>query len=104
LRPEHSGPYQVMNRLNDRYSIQDLVSGKVINTHVYQLRPFDYDFDRTRPVDRARQTAQEFLKRNILAHRGDRNRRRKDYVEVVTYPYLSQSSFVLLLRALYVPL
>jgi hypothetical protein len=32
LRPEHSGPYQVMNRLNDLYSIEDLVSGKVIDT------------------------------------------------------------------------
>ena len=39
LRPEHSGPYQVMNRLNDICSIQDLMSGKVIDTHVHQLRP-----------------------------------------------------------------
>jgi hypothetical protein len=75
LRPEHSGPYQVMNRLNDIYSIQDLVSGKVIDTHVHQLRPFNYDPERTRPVDIARQTAQEFLIGDILAHRGDRNRR-----------------------------
>jgi len=51
LRPEHSGPHQVMNRLNDIYSIQDLVSGKVIDTHVHQLRPFNYDPERTRPVD-----------------------------------------------------
>ena len=51
LRPEHSGPYQVMNRLNDIYSIQDLVSGKVIDTHVHQLRHFNYDPERTRPVD-----------------------------------------------------
>jgi len=33
LRPEYSGPYQVMNRLNDIYSIEDLVSGTVIDTH-----------------------------------------------------------------------
>ena len=75
LRPEHSGPYQVMNRLNDIHSIQDLVSGKVIDTHVNKPRPFNCDPDRTRPVDIARQTAQEFLIRDILAHRGDRNRR-----------------------------
>ena len=37
LHPEHSSPYQVINRLNDIYSIQDLVSGKVIDTHVHQL-------------------------------------------------------------------
>ena len=70
LRPEHSGPYQVMNRLNDIYSIQDLVSGKVIDTHVHLPRPFNCDPDRTRSVDIARQTAQEFLIRDILAHRG----------------------------------
>ncbi len=51
IHPEHSGPYQVMNRLNDIYSIQDLVSGKVIDTHVHQLRPFNYDSERTQPVD-----------------------------------------------------
>jgi hypothetical protein len=75
IRPEHSGPYQVMNRLNDIYSIQDLVSGKVIDSHVHQLHPFNYDPERTRPVDIARQTAQAFLIGDILAHRGDRNRR-----------------------------
>ena len=52
-----------------------LVSGKVIDTHVHQLRPFNYDPERTRPVDIARQIAQEFLIGDILAHRGDRNRR-----------------------------
>ena len=31
--PDISGPYQVMNRLNDINSIQDLVSAKVIDTH-----------------------------------------------------------------------
>ena len=40
-----------------------------------QLRPFNYDPERTRPVDLARQTAQEFLIGDILAHRGDRNHR-----------------------------
>ena len=65
LRPEHCGPYQVMNRLNDIHSIQDLVSGKVIDTHVHLLRPFNYGPERTRPVDIG----------YILAHHGDRNRR-----------------------------
>jgi hypothetical protein len=69
------GYQKVMNRLNDIYSIQDLVSGKVIDTHVNQLRPFNYDPGRTRPADIARQTAQEFLIGDILTHRGDRNRR-----------------------------
>ena len=45
------------------------MSGKVIDTYVQQLHPFNYDPERTR------QTAQEFLIGDILAHRGDRNRR-----------------------------
>jgi hypothetical protein len=49
-----------MNRLNDIYSIQDFVSGKVIDTHEHQLRPFNYDPNRTQSVDIARQTAQKF--------------------------------------------
>jgi len=80
LRPEHSGPYQVMDRLNDIYSIQDLVSGKVIDTHVHQLRSFNYDPERTRPVDIARQTAQEFLIGDILAHRGEMGRYYTAYI------------------------
>jgi len=72
LRPEHSGPYQVVNKIGDIYSIQDMVSGELIDTHVHQLR---YDPERTNPLDIARQNAQEYLIRDILAHCGDRNRR-----------------------------
>jgi len=52
-----------------------MVGGKLIDTHVHQLRPFNYDPERTKPLDIARQNAQEFLIKDILAHRGDRNRR-----------------------------
>ena len=52
-----------------------VTSGKVIDTRVHQLRPFNYDPDRTRSVDIARQTPQKFLIRDILVHNGDRNRR-----------------------------
>ena len=64
-----------MNRLNDIYSIQDFVSGKAIETHVHQLLPFNYEPDKTRSVDIARQTAQKFLIRDILVHHGDQTRR-----------------------------
>ena len=56
-----------MNRLNDIYSIQDLV--------ILMYISFALSTMILRPVDIARQTAQEFLIGDILAHRGDRNRR-----------------------------
>ena len=51
--PEHSGPYQVMNRLNDIYSIQDLVSGKVIDTSAptFQLRSWQDSTSRHSTTD-----------------------------------------------------
>ena len=68
LLPRHRGPFQVMDKTHSIYTIEDLVNGKRITTHIYNLRPFNYDPERTRPVDIARQTAQDFFF-------GDRNRR-----------------------------
>ena len=59
-----SGPYQFI-------TIQDLVNGKVIVTHIHNLRPFNYDEERTDPVTVAQQNAQEFVVEEVLAHRGD---------------------------------
>ena len=36
-----------MNKTGDIYAILDLVSGKVTDTHVHQLQPFNYDPERT---------------------------------------------------------
>ena len=57
------------------YTIQDLVNGKVIETHIHNLRPFNYDEERTDPVAVAQQNAQEFVVEEVLAHRGDRAKR-----------------------------
>ena len=43
------------------YTIQDLVNGKVIVTHIHNLRPFNYDEERTDPLTVAQQNAQEFV-------------------------------------------
>ena len=50
LLPRHRGPYQVMEKVDSIYKIEDLVSGKRIVTHVHNLRPFIYDPDRTSPL------------------------------------------------------
>ena len=69
--PRHRGPYQVMDRANSIYTIEDLVSGKHITTHIHNLRPFNYDPDRTSPLTVAQHNEQEL----IISYRGNRNKR-----------------------------
>ena len=75
LLPRHRGPYQVMDRANSIYTIEDLVSGKRITTHIHNLRPFNYDPDRTSPLTVAQHNEQEFVVESIISHRGNRNKR-----------------------------
>ena len=53
------------------YTIHDLVNGIVIVTHIHNLRPFNYDEERTDPAA----VAQEFVVEEVLVHRGDRAKR-----------------------------
>ena len=48
------------------YTIQDLVNDKVLVTHIHNLRPFNYDAERTDPVTVAQQNAQEFVIEQVL--------------------------------------
>ena len=75
LELKHRGPYQVVNKLDSIYTIQDLVDGKFITTHINNLREFHYDPERTNPIDIAVQNRGEFFIDSILEHRGDRQRR-----------------------------
>jgi hypothetical protein len=43
LLPRHRGPFQVLDRTNSIYTIEDLISGKRITTHIHNLRPFNYE-------------------------------------------------------------
>ena len=70
LVPRHRGPYQVRGRKQSIYFIEDLVLGKQIN-----LRPFIFNPHRVNPREVAQQNEQEFLVRDIIAHRGDHHRR-----------------------------
>ena len=75
LELKHRGPYQVVNKLDSIYTIQDLVNGKLITTHIKNLREFLFDPARTNPLDIAVQNRGEFFIDSILEHRGDRQRR-----------------------------
>jgi len=48
-------------------TIEDLVSGKRITTHIHNLRPFNYYPDRTSPLVVAQQNEQEFVDEAIIA-------------------------------------
>jgi hypothetical protein len=75
LLPRHTGPYQVRGRKQSIYFIEDLVLGKQIKTHVHNLRPFLFSPGQVNPIDVAQQNEQEFMVRDIIAHRGDHHRR-----------------------------
>ncbi len=49
LLPKHRGPFQVMDKTDSIYIIEDLVSGKRITTYNHNLRPFIYDPIRNDP-------------------------------------------------------
>lgn len=56
------------------YTIEDLVNGKRTTTHIHNLRPFNFDPERTSPLV-AQQNEQEFVVESIQGHRGDRHKR-----------------------------
>jgi hypothetical protein len=72
LLPKHKGPYQVIGRQESIYTVEDLVRGKQIKTHV---RAFIFNPTQVKPLDVAQQNEQEFLVDEIIAHRGDHHRR-----------------------------
>ena len=72
---KHDGPFLVVNRLGDIYTIQHQTTGKPFDTHVSALRPFFYDPLRINPKDVAIANAREFYIDRILLHRGDINKK-----------------------------
>jgi hypothetical protein len=74
LLPKHKGPYQVIGRDQSIFIIQDLFRGKQIRTHIHN-RPFIFDPNRVVPIEIAQQNEQEFVVREIVAHRGNHHRR-----------------------------
>jgi transposase InsO family protein len=76
LKTKLKGPYQVVNRVGSTYTIQDLLNGKNFDTHISNLVPFNYDTSRTDPKEVAMHDQEEFVLHKVLAHRGDKFRRK----------------------------
>jgi hypothetical protein len=76
MEMRYKGPYKVVNFVGSAYSVQNLVNHKMITTHITNLRPFFYDPRETDPMEVALQNEEEFFIETILAHRGDRTRRK----------------------------
>jgi hypothetical protein len=70
-----SGPFRVVNIVGSAYTIQDLLTSKNMTVHISTLTPFNYDADRTDPVEVAMHDKEEFVIDSILSHRGDKSRR-----------------------------
>ena len=66
LLPKHKGPYQVLGRNQSVYTIEDLVRGKQIRTHVHNLRPFIFNPTQVDPQDIAQQNEQEFVVQGLF--------------------------------------
>jgi transposase InsO family protein len=76
LATRKKGPFQIVNHIGSKYTLQDLLTGKNFDIHISNLVPFNYDSTRTNPTDVAAHDAEEFVIDHIIAHRGDKTRRK----------------------------
>jgi hypothetical protein len=65
-----------VNIIGSKYTIQDLLTGKNFDTHISNLVPFNYDTTRTDPKVVAMHDQEEFVIQEVLAHRGEKSRRK----------------------------
>jgi hypothetical protein len=71
-----AGPYIVVSVLGDNYSIQDLLTHKVVDTHASNLSEFRYDSTTgLNPTEAAARNAGEFFVDKIVGHTGNVRRR-----------------------------
>jgi hypothetical protein len=71
-----AGPYIFVSVIGDKYSIQDLLTHKVVDTHASNLSEFRYDpTSRLNPTEVAARNAGEFFVDKIVDHTGNVRRR-----------------------------
>lgn len=68
------GPYKVLNSTGSWYTVQNLVTLKSQDYHVVNLRPFDYDAQRTDPTAIAKNRERVYDVESIQSHTGNFNR------------------------------
>ena len=72
IYPNKRGPLRVVNYVGDKYAIQDLITGKVHDTHVSRLNEYLFDENDISftPHDAARRDNHEHWVEAILDHKG----------------------------------
>jgi hypothetical protein len=71
-----AGPFIVVSVLGDKYSIQDLLTHKVVDTHASNLSEFRYDpTSGLNPTEVAARNAGDFFVDKIVCHTGNMRRR-----------------------------
>lgn len=65
-----AGPMKVVKVDKSNYSLQDMVTLKIRDYHITQLKEFKYDSIDDDPIEVARNEQQEFVVATILSHRG----------------------------------
>jgi hypothetical protein len=74
LHTHWKGPYRVVNAIETKYTIQNLVNLKCEDVHVSRLKQFLYDPTMTNPEEVALSDSQSFVIEKVNAHRGDTSR------------------------------
>ncbi len=76
MQMPNAGPYIVVSVLEDKYSIQELLTHKVMDTHTSNLSEFRYDpTSGPSPTEVAARNAAEFFVDKIVDHSGNVQRR-----------------------------
>jgi hypothetical protein len=63
---------RVVNFVGSRYTVMNLVTNKLEDFHLKQLRPFNYDSSETDPKLVAYKDNRHFAVESIISHTGDR--------------------------------
>ena len=80
LTPHYRGPYRVIQSIDSKVTIQNLITEERHEVIVSQLKPFRFDPNIVNPVQVAHHAQQEFLPERILQIDGDRSPRTRRYL------------------------
>jgi hypothetical protein len=73
----YRGPYKVVNYTNNIYTTQNLVTSKLEDFHITNLRPFLFDDNEVDPREIANQVLGLVDVEEIIKHKGNKHRRRQ---------------------------
>jgi hypothetical protein len=91
LQMPKAGPYIVVGINRDKYSIQDLLTHKITDTHVSNLSEFRYDSSSNMdPVEVAARNAGEFFIDRISGHKGSTSKAFKHGIPSILERLLSK--------------